>query len=153
MWNLIVNIISKPKIAEWIIKYAKREPYFHLDGYMNRWWVFNPYTPENRKTRYPFPISIRVHHILREDLARDPHDHPWNARTIILNGWYLEERDGGEHYRTPGDTAQIKFGEYHNVKKVSEGGVWTLFITGKYRGQWGFRVGGLNGIKVPHTEY
>jgi hypothetical protein len=26
-------------LADWLVKRAKRTPYFHLDGYMRRWWL------------------------------------------------------------------------------------------------------------------
>lgn len=101
-----------------------------------------------------------LHRIALPDRDRDHHDHPWNARTIILKGWYLERRletslQGWEverHYRrTAGDTAAIRFGEYHSIDKLSSREeVWTLFITWKYQGTWGFLV---NGSKVPYKKY
>lgn len=149
-WNIAASVLSRPFISKWLIAYAQRAPYFHLDGYMERWWVFNPYDHESRKTKWPFSRSIRVHHILRPDSSRDPHDHPWDARTIILKGWYVESRDDGLHNRMTGDTAAIGSDEFHNIVDVSPGGVYTLFITGDYKHRWGFRV---DGAKVPHTEY
>jgi hypothetical protein len=99
--------------------------------------------------------SIRVHHILRADTARHLHDHPWNARTIILKGWYRErrlEQDGtiSEEFRTRGQTQRILYGQYHSIDEVSDGGVYTLFFTWKYCGNWGFLV---DGKKVPWREY
>jgi hypothetical protein len=55
-----------------------------------------------------------------------------------------------EHLRVPGDTARLMFGEYHRIAQISDGGVWTLFITGRNRGTWGFMV---DGKKVPWREY
>jgi uncharacterized protein YwqG len=90
------------------------------------------------------------------------HDHPWDARTIILRGFYWEVRPmspNDEHYglangahflRWKGDTAQLNFGEFHQIVKVPEDGVWTMFITYKYRGTWGFLV---DGVKVKWKEY
>lgn len=164
-WQVLAWIVSRKPVANYLIRRAQRTPYFHLEGYMNRWWLFNGYgndpsTPE--KSRHGKPIawlpSVRVHHILREDYARDMHDHPWDARTIILRGNYDEERlmpppESGMVYfyqREAGDTATLKFGEYHNITRVSEGGVYTLFFTWKYMGTWGFWV---NNKKVPHKEY
>jgi len=108
-----------------------------------------------------------------------PNDHPWNARTIILRGWYTEQRPAGEEWkqavmdgmvsppnqkwvdwlmrdacewiqRSEGDTARLNHGEYHRIDQVSPGGVFTLFITSKWRGDWGFLV---NGVKVPWRTY
>ena len=144
-------LLARPRIADALIRRAMRTPYFHLPGYMERWWLFNGY-PQGQNTptdavrkerrRWPWLPSIRIHHILREDYAQHMHDHPWNARTFILRGWYLEHRADGYRYRKTGDTADLRFGEYHNIKQVSPGGVWTLFVIGSYGGQWGFDVDG-----------
>ena len=160
MWHALAWLLSRPAVASWLIARAQRTPYVHLDGYMHRWWLFNPYLERSGSgSRYSWcPISIRVHHILRSDHGRDLHDHPWNARTILLRGWYTETREGWGgssttdeyHVRRAGDTATLQFGEFHRINQVSEGGVYTLFITGRYRGTWGFKV---NGSKVPHREY
>ena len=154
-WFFVARIVALPPIAEYLIRRAKRTPYFDLPGYMNRWWLFNPFQKRNGVKSVPYPRlpSIRVHHILRADLNRHLHDHPWDARSIILKGWYDEIRHNDPlryHNRYVGDTATLKYGEYHRITSVSEGGVWTLFITYKYRGTWGFLV---DGVKVPWHEY
>jgi hypothetical protein len=103
---------------------ARTTLYFHLNGYMNRWWLV-PYRQVITRTittgshvfttgdgtgpvsfwRRPiawlfqrFDIAIRVHEILRSDTGRDPHDHPWPYLTIILRGGYWEVcyNDAGE---------------------------------------------------------
>ncbi len=148
MWKLIAKILSRRTVTNWLIQRAQRTPYFHLDGYMNRWWLFNRFDQPKYK---PWLPSIRIHHILRKDSERVLHDHPWNARTIILRGWYLEEKEGGEYYtRRRGDTATLRYGEFHSIRAVSLGGVVTMFITWKYKGAWGFKV---NGKKIPWREY
>lgn len=167
LWRAIAFVVSRKPIADYLIERSKKTPYFHLEGYMNRWWLFNAYSPdkekdsaERYKRKWPswFP-SIRIHHILREDRGRHLHDHPWNARTIILKGWYTERRLiegkwGDKHIvesnRTKGQTARILFGQYHSIDEVSPGGVYTLFFTWKYGGTWGFLV---DGKKVPWREY
>lgn len=158
-WKLVARVASLPRVADWLIRRAQRTPYTHIYHprglYMGRWWLFNPYPGPEEKRKNRFPISIRVHHICLPDDARDLHDHPWNARTIILKGGYNERRlmpDGTQQqfWRRPGDTAKIKFGEYHTISSLVPGGAWTLFITGKYRGTWGFLV---NGIKVQWRKY
>ena len=104
---------------------------------------------------------------MRRDEDRDLHDHPWNARTIILRGEYVEARIAGETSkhslvdcqtgeahtlirRRSGDTARLNHGEYHRIASVSTDGVITMFITSKWRGDWGFLV---NGVKVPWRTY
>lgn len=170
-WKLIAWIVTRPRITEWIIFKSLQTPYFHIDGYMKRYWLFNAYVKDATGVMYkpwPWLPSVRVHHILRADFDRVPHDHPWDARTIILHGYYIESRRelasekekpgflaaapwvNKRYYRFKGDTATLKFEEYHTVTEVSEGGVWTLFFTWKYRGGWGFWV---DGKKVPYREY
>ena len=175
-WRIIAKLLARPAIADRLIARAQRTPYLHImsaDGaemYMGRWWLFNPYS---RKTHKPAlrwcPWSFRIHHIMRPDEDRDLHDPPWNARTIILRGWYTEQRlldhedpvlaglnvpsgaQATEYIdRHAGDTARLNHGEYHRIDELSPGGVYTLFITSKWRGDWGFLV---NGVKVPWRTY
>lgn len=168
IWKLIAWIVTRPRVTQWIIFRALQTPYVHIDGYMKRYWVFNAYRKGldgQMHTPYPWLPNIRVHHILRKDMDDVPHDHPWNARTIILRGGYDEKRvvfgrrwsEGpwvpvadAFYFRRVGDTCTLKFEEYHTVTDVSEGGVWTLFFTWKYQGGWGFWV---DGKKVPYREY
>lgn len=131
------------------------------------------------RPRWQFPISIRIHHIVMPDQDRHLHDHPWHARTVILRGGYTEQRfiDDAEREdvlnilaeyrilgiensgiadefecfaRCAGDTATLRFGEFHRITEIAPGGAWTMFITGKYRGTWGFDV---DGVKVQWRKY
>ena len=158
--KMLARFLARPAVTDWLIRRAMRTPYFHIkddDGsvYMERYWLFNRYSHGSdgagRRWSDWLP-SIRIHHIMREDRDRHLHDHPWNARTFILRGWYIEERQneflGIE--RRAGDTATLRFGEYHRIAFVPKDGVWTLFVTGKKRGTWGFKV---DGKKVPWREY
>lgn len=168
MFNLIARFLARPKVADRLISCAMRTPYYHLkdkDGsmYMERYWLFNPYPPHSdgvgRRWGNWMP-SIRIHRIMREDRDRHMHDHPWDARTIILRGWYTELRPcepsadcdyiDDFYNRKAGDTATLKFGEFHRITQVSQGGVWTLFITWRKQDTWGFNV---DGKKVPWREY
>lgn len=152
IWKLIAAFITRPTVTEWLIRRAMRTPYFHLDGYMGRWWLFNP-TPsrsDGKGRRFEFLPSIRIHHILREDRDRDQHNHPWNARTIILKGWYREIRGQVIFTRLQGDTAAIGANDFHSIGDVSEGGVWTLFISWRWKHTWGFRT--ANGF-IPWRKY
>jgi hypothetical protein len=156
-WRIIAKVLARQAIAEWLIARAKLTPYQHImsaDGtemYMGRWWLFNPYSRETHKPALWWcPWSFRIHHIMRPDEDRDLHDHPWNARTIILRGWYIEQRQIMWRRRATGDTARLNHGEYHRIDQVSPCGVITLFITSKWRGDWGFLV---NGVKVPWRTY
>jgi hypothetical protein len=185
-WRIVAKLLARPATANWLVSRAMRTPYLHImsaDGqtrYMGRWWLFNPYSRETHKpARWWCPWSFRIHHIMRHDEDRDLHDHPWDARTIILGGWYVEQRQAGDEWkksvmsglvpdpdpkfvnwikqeaceyirRDAGDTARLMHGEYHRIHQISPGGVYTLFITSKWRGDWGFLV---NGVKVPWRKY
>lgn len=157
LWRMLAVLLTEGDMPARLYERAKRTPYTHItsaDGgsvYMGRWWLFNPYPASGGRKRWDWLPSIRLHHICRADQDRHLHDHPWDARTIILRGFYVEERqDGTKRVLCEGDTSPIKHGEYHRIERVSEGGVWTLFITWRYRGTWGFLV---DGHKVPHREY
>lgn len=110
------------KLVNHLIERAKRTPYFHLDGYMNRWWLVPYERVEKYKPILQFSngyaqiegdtgtgpvdpwrrpiarllqkrgIAARIHEILRSDRGRHPHNHPWWYITIILRGWYTEIR-------------------------------------------------------------
>lgn len=183
IWRLIAWLVTRPRVRAWLLYRAERNPYSEIrskDGrelYMWRGWVFNPYPAPGeyrRKGWRDWLPSVRVHHILRPDSDRHLHDHPWNARTIVLGGWYKEVRlcenptpgvwrvagrlaghnDDGrwleEFHRPEGYTGRLLYGQYHRISEVSPGGVFTLFFTWRYRGTWGFLV---NGHKVPWKEY
>lgn len=155
LWRLFAWFVSRQPIANYLIRRAQRTPYTHLPWYMERFWLFNPYSKVNGREVSPISWlpSVRVHHILREDQDRHMHDHPWDARTVILRGWYIERRQQRflvGFMREVGDTATVNFGEYHTITDVPSDGVWTLFITFGYQGTWGFEV---DGVKVPWREY
>lgn len=177
-WHIIARIVCRPRVVEWLIARAKRTPYTPImsrDGthlYMDRWWLFNPYKVD-QAPRWPWLPSIRVHHIVKPDSDAHLHDHPWNARTIVMRGHYLEERqarmlsqdeiayaDGAKVYadglrmaywRIEGYTGRVLFGQYHRIAIVpDEVGVYTLWFTWRYAGTWGFLV---DGKKMPWREY
>lgn len=170
IWNLIAKFCARPAVADWLIRRAQARPYSDIvkDGevYMWRGWVFNPYDFRPEKTRWQRFMarlpSARVHHIRLPDRDRHLHSHPWDARTILLKGGYSEVREADyqgtqagcdiypERHLRAGDTATLDINDYHRIVDISEGGVWTLFITWKYQGTWGFLV---DGKKVPYREY
>lgn len=111
-----------------------------LDGVEWLWLGACWATTGNRRKHREWLPSIRVHHILRRDLDRHPHNHPWTFRSILLRGWYIEERNGVERALIAGDTYRCDDTEFHRIKHVGEGGVWTLFISGPYQHTWGFQT-------------
>ena len=183
-------------MIDWLIKRAKRTPYYHLDDYMMRWWLvpYRQYVPRivpavdpNSELRpgkiwyaephivtdgtgpvlfrsrpiawllQRFNISVRVHEILRSDVGRDPHDHPFNYLTIILKGGYIERRfdDLGDpisaKWHGPGSIMWRPAHSWHMLELLEGKTATTLFITGrKIDGAWGFNV---DGKKVKHLDH
>lgn len=95
----------------------------------------------------------RLHHIAREDRARDFHTHPASFISVVLSGWYRERRpiDQAQHYaldrtnyfdvvRRPGSIAFRRGRDRHTIAEVSPGGAWTLVIWLRKDGSWGFAV-------------
>ena len=147
IWNWIARRLSRPAVARKIIAHAQQYPYKHLGSYMSRWWLI--------RERSWLPFAIRIQHIKRPDSEHVLHDHPWNFRTIILRGWYIEENVyGGKVLRRPGTTATRRAEEFHRIDDMSEAGVVTMFITYRKRQKWGFMVNTPAGPrKILHTDF
>lgn len=161
------------RLAAYLIERAKRTPYFHLAGYMNRWWLV-PYTYAGSAAqpgdgtgwvswRRPIArvlqhlgVAVRVHQILRSDTGRDPHDHPWPYVTVILRGGYYESRYdkkgqyASQDWHGAGSVLFRRASSLHKLTLVGENRPYTLFVTGRYSQRWGFMT---PAGKVPHSEY
>lgn len=185
LWHLLAKLLSRPAIAYWLIERAKKTPWYPVEGIMDRFWLFNPYSeylgPEGEEVKnnkfLSWLPSIRIHHIIGPDLDPDMHDHPWDCRTIILRGWYVDKRLNPEfesmlpetaenceveaHLNCPGMTTRFRLGDYHKIVSVynhhmgldEEVGAWTLFITWKYQGPWGFMVEGKKMLSREYFKY
>lgn len=115
-------------------------------------------------------LGLYLHRIPRPDGDRDPHDHPWWFASMVLRGWYEEDR----YYRpnhlqlgTPnnaqlcyaGNTRRRRFSVHmtplfmaHRITNVpSDGSLLTLVLVGPRRRQWGFWPGLVGWI--PWTDY
>jgi hypothetical protein len=157
IWRALALLAAQPAVNRAIIRYAQRKPFFHLNGYMRRWWAMPRWLlePNEHDVLEPrwWPFAIRVHHILRADADPYLHDHPWPWRTIILRGWYEEEDVFGDiHIRLEGETRCAQAETFHRITRVSDGGVWTLFIMGRWSHRWGFMVGNP-ARKVYYRDY
>lgn len=153
------------RFADWLIAKAKRNPYFHLEGYMNRYWLI-PYRQQGdheygigcyiaKWWRNPFvwlcqqfDVAARVHEILRDDNADAHHDHPWSYLTVILKEGYVEVKPvfyngiyNGERatFVPPGSVLFRRAEDWHRLEVMSPSRpAVTLFITFRYRQKWGF---------------
>lgn len=149
-------LVLRTSIVDAIIERAKRTPYEHLEGYMERYWLVKP-------SRWTFGCGIRVHHILRSDNDRDMHTHPWWNLSLILRGVYWEvmpakKDEPGAYYggyvnlNEPFKMKQRKVGDLVFRRRTARhklmlfrGPVWTFFVTGpetRDASPWGYMVAG-----------
>lgn len=150
-WTGFAKMLAQPEVRQYLIASAMKRPDDHLPGYMMRYWL-KPPSPDDLKELPETPSdiyanSIRIHHILTKDHDRHPHDHPWQFRSIILSGWYREERimPNGEPRvitRMAGDTYTCSQGEYHRIIEISPEPLFTACIIGRKQAKWGFMVDG-----------
>ena len=89
--------------------------------------------------------SVRLHHINRPDHDRDLHNHPFEYRTFICNGWYSEvyanapsREEWDYRFLFKGDSGVGSNTKWHRIDWVSAGGVWTLFCMTENTEEWGF---------------
>lgn len=132
-------------LRQGLIRYAEKHPYFHLPGYMERYWIIpkKPY----------LPFAARLHHILRSDNDRDLHDHPWDYASYILDGGYWEilpksqkqpfadDRDENNVTKTwwgPGSFRTASATTRHRLIVPAGKTAWTLFIHRPKSRDWGF---------------
>ncbi len=86
---------------------------------------------------------VYLHQWLRGDPDLRLHNHPWNALSILLAGWYREERldpaTGKVVSRTyrRGDLNAIRPETFHRIE-LDGGGAWSLVIAGQRTDAWGF---------------
>ncbi|RQS39845.1 hypothetical protein DIE01_16150 [Burkholderia sp. Bp8990] len=142
------------RLVDRIIARAKRTPYFHLDGYMERYWLRQPPGHDANTSTYDRSktgIGARVHRILRSDNDRHLHDHPWPTISIILRGGYWEILPAMQCqdpsldpylwrrvWRGPGSIVFRRAHHRHRIELPDGRDSWSLFIMGRYTKQWGF---------------
>lgn len=121
-------------VRAWALDHIAKhpEPDFHIgpadDHQLQRWFV----VPRN-----PFN-NVYLHRFLRSDDDRALHDHPWNNRSWVLSGEYVEHlQDGSTVTRFEGDVVERHAIEAHRVELVT-GPAVTLFFTGPIIRSWGF---------------
>lgn len=88
-----------------------------------------------------------LHVIFLPDLDRDPHDHPWDFKSLILRRGYLDEqwvKCFGKVFCRIQKVGFLKLvsrraEHLHRVRGIEEGKpAWTLVSTGPQRREWGF---------------
>lgn len=81
-------------LVRWIVARAAQQPFHHLEGYMERYWLVSPKSRLSAWLRQHENLcqwrDVRVHKILRSDKDGAHHDHPWDFWRVILDGGYTE---------------------------------------------------------------
>lgn len=128
-----------------------------VDGlpYLDRYTLFG-YSPNDRRE---FPANVYLHHFRAPDKAPHLHSHPWPwARSLILNGGYLERRmmatGMGSAWLAAGTEVDLTSDTYHSIDALApDTETWSLFVTaGGPRTPWGFWVPEHGGY-MHHKEY
>lgn len=90
-------------------------------------------------TKYHLSDGRALHHFTAGEPDAEPHDHPWNFETTILEGGYLEEVFvtfgdlGWRIYlmgRYPGDTINLPAEHIHRIVSLPTGECWTIVRAG-----------------------
>ena len=143
------DLISKlrDELVECLIEYARSRPaedIFEMgELYLTRYYLFGRKASSHlphAAVRFGWLPTVRVHHFHKADAGRAQHNHPWWwAVAFVLRGSYVEER--GRRRRVVRRLNVLTRSTFHRVALL-EGDVWTLFISGRYAGPWGFLVDG-----------
>jgi hypothetical protein len=118
-----------------ILTHAERGPY------LEKWRLS---TEEDGSARL-------LHHILRSDGDEELHDHPWDNRTLMVDGGYWEITETGRRWVAPGEVVIRKAGEFHRIELEPGIQPITIFWHGPKINEWGFL--GPDGKKIPAKEF
>lgn len=99
------------------------------------------------KTRW---FSIYIHGIYAADQDKHLHNHPWDYKSIVLKGSYIEETLTGNNVMRPLKMVTRDGKDYHKIKELKSKSVYTLFIVSPVKRIWGYLV---DGSWMNHEEY
>lgn len=127
-----IGYADLPTIAEWARNVRQREPDFVIgpadNPYIRRWWL----VPRNEFQ------NVYLHEILRSDDDRALHDHPWDNRSLLIEGRYIEHTPDGVFFREPGSVIARRAEDSHRLEVSNGGYAVSLFFTGQKVREWGF---------------
>lgn len=104
-------------------------------------------------------FGLYIHRIYKEDKDLHLHSHPWNFKTIVLNGMYIERYLGRDVFNDPQEFTRVRgrlsyaSGDrnyYHKILEIVRGPVTTLFFTYGQHGPWYYNV---NGTQIESDLY
>jgi hypothetical protein len=101
-------------------------------------------------------LGIYLHRFWASD-EEGLHDHPWNAVTRILTGWYVERTmDYPPRFVSAENGWRFMPKQmFHRITipESERGKVWTIFIRFRRQREWGFLPAGTeeHWVRVPYT--
>lgn len=123
------NDLSPPGLLARLL--GRSDIFLYGTPYMRRYRFFNA-------PRWLGGWGIRVHHILRSDLDRDLHDHPFSFWSFIVAGpGYVETTVDRVTFWPRFSLVRRRAEDLHRLHLVAP--VWTIVIRGPVRRAWGFR--------------
>jgi hypothetical protein len=93
-------------------------------------------------------FSIYIHGIYAPDQDKHLHNHPWDYKSLVLKGSYIEETNNGVNLLKFGSVTSRNGEDYHKIKTLLTNSVYTLFIVSPAKRTWGYQVDG----KWMHNE-
>lgn len=94
-----------------------------------------------RWTLILFGFSFRLHHWLKSDDRRFPHDHACDFVSIVLKGSYANVTPKGR-FEVKAPSWWFAKAEQLHYLDIPKEGAWTLLICGRPYHKWGFFVNG-----------
>jgi hypothetical protein len=110
------------------IMLSRQPDYVIGEDYLRRWWI----TPRNAF------CNVYLHEILRSDIDRALHDHPWGNSSYLIAGRYVEHTPSGRFLRVAGDFVERSAMSLHRLEVLPGETVISLFMTGPKVREWGF---------------
>lgn len=140
--------LASNRSARWAWMDRFEVPEYDGDGtYLTRWRVIQ--TPWG---------GLYVHRFTGPDPRPTLHDHPWNFRSIVLRGGYVERRLDPITMEVDEDhvvrrTNRVKATHCHSIMRLLRVPTWTVMLVGPRRRTWGYLEPRLNRGLVPHKEW
>jgi hypothetical protein len=95
-------------------------------------------------------FALYIHRIYEHDRDIHLHTHPWNFKTVVLSGGYVEQYLGKDLFCEPQEFTRVRrpfsyaSGDrnyYHKILEITNGPVTTLFFTFGRHQPWYYSVG------------
>jgi hypothetical protein len=99
------------------------------------------------KTRW---FSIWIHCIYAPDEDKHLHNHPWDFKSMVIKGSYLEETENGNIFQKFGKFNSRNGDDFHKILKLNTEKVYSLFFVTPPKREWGYKV---DGKFIQHEEY